>query len=212
MPLHDLKLHIRMKDKPKFRPFQKYISMASDDAVAALVIDCGSGMFKAGFAGDEAPRVVFPSIIARPSMVDNVSYVGDEAQSRRATRTLVYPLGACHTAARAPRATPRRALALASAFAARIARYAMPCARRRCSRLVREQHGRARAPGTRQAARAPRAPPACPFATPLCARALLTPAPPPPLPARPCSFARARPFPPFSPAPPCARLAQGAAL
>ena len=37
-----------------------------DDDVAALVIDNGSGMCKAGFAGDDAPRAVFPSIIGRP--------------------------------------------------------------------------------------------------------------------------------------------------
>lgn len=38
----------------------------SDDDVAALVIDNGSGMCKAGFAGDDAPRAVFPSIVGRP--------------------------------------------------------------------------------------------------------------------------------------------------
>ena len=32
----------------------------------ALVIDNGSGMCKAGFAGDDAPRAVFPSIVGRP--------------------------------------------------------------------------------------------------------------------------------------------------
>lgn len=37
-----------------------------DDDFAALVIDNGSGMCKAGFAGDDAPRAVFPSIIGRP--------------------------------------------------------------------------------------------------------------------------------------------------
>jgi actin-related protein len=37
-----------------------------DDDVAALVIDNGSGMCKAGFAGDDAPRAVFPSIVGRP--------------------------------------------------------------------------------------------------------------------------------------------------
>ena len=37
-----------------------------DDDVAALVIDNGSGMCKAGFAGDEAPRAVFPSVVGRP--------------------------------------------------------------------------------------------------------------------------------------------------
>lgn len=37
-----------------------------DDEIAALVIDNGSGMCKAGFAGDDAPRSVFPSIVGRP--------------------------------------------------------------------------------------------------------------------------------------------------
>lgn len=37
-----------------------------DDEVAALVIDNGSGMCKAGFAGDDAPRSVFPSLVGRP--------------------------------------------------------------------------------------------------------------------------------------------------
>ena len=38
----------------------------SYEDVAALVIDNGSGMCKAGFAGDDGPRAVFPSIIGRP--------------------------------------------------------------------------------------------------------------------------------------------------
>ena len=37
-----------------------------DDDVAALVFDNGSGMCKAGFAGDDAPRAVFSSIVGRP--------------------------------------------------------------------------------------------------------------------------------------------------
>jgi len=37
-----------------------------DEDVSALVIDNGSGMCKAGFAGDDAPRAVFPSIVGRP--------------------------------------------------------------------------------------------------------------------------------------------------
>ena len=37
-----------------------------EDDVAALVVDNGSGMCKAGFAGDDAPRAVFPSIVGRP--------------------------------------------------------------------------------------------------------------------------------------------------
>ena len=37
-----------------------------DEDVAGLVVDNGSGMCKAGFAGDDAPRAVFPSIVGRP--------------------------------------------------------------------------------------------------------------------------------------------------
>uniref|UniRef100_A0A5F8HA19 Actin, cytoplasmic 1 n=1 Tax=Monodelphis domestica TaxID=13616 RepID=A0A5F8HA19_MONDO len=37
-----------------------------DDDIAALVVDNGSGMCKAGFAGDDASRAVFPSIVGRP--------------------------------------------------------------------------------------------------------------------------------------------------
>lgn len=37
-----------------------------DDDVSALVIDNGSGMCKAGFAGDDAPRAVFASVVGRP--------------------------------------------------------------------------------------------------------------------------------------------------
>ena len=34
----------------------------------AVVIDNGSGMIKAGIAGDDAPRTYFPSIVGRPKM------------------------------------------------------------------------------------------------------------------------------------------------
>lgn len=37
-----------------------------DDEVQAIVIDNGSGICKAGFAGLDAPKAAFPSIIGRP--------------------------------------------------------------------------------------------------------------------------------------------------
>ena len=37
-----------------------------DEDIASVVIDNGSGMCKAGFAGDDAPRAVFPAVTGRP--------------------------------------------------------------------------------------------------------------------------------------------------
>ena len=37
-----------------------------EDDVTVVVVDNGSGMCKAGFAGDDAPRAVFPSLVGRP--------------------------------------------------------------------------------------------------------------------------------------------------
>merc|ERR1712241_1364027 len=66
-----------------------------DDNIQAAVIDNGSYMCKAGFAGDDAPRSVFPSVVGHPTYnPDNnlPPYVGDEAIKRRGICTMRYPI------------------------------------------------------------------------------------------------------------------------
>eukprot|EP01084_Bolivina_argentea_P047090 86749_1 len=54
-----------------------------------IVIDNGTTMIKAGFAGDDAPRAAFPCIVKRPrhqtvmvGMTQKDAYIGDEADDR----------------------------------------------------------------------------------------------------------------------------------
>eukprot|EP01083_Nonionella_stella_P100199 282291_1 len=70
----------------------------------AVVCDNGSGMTKAGFAGHDAPRAVFPTIIGRPNHTGSGGmglarayniidvFVGDEAQAKRGILRMSHPM------------------------------------------------------------------------------------------------------------------------
>jgi len=69
------------------------------DNLEPLVVDNGSGMVKAGFGGDDAPRAVFPSIVGRPKyhgamvgMSQKQLFIGDEAMAKRGVLGLKYPI------------------------------------------------------------------------------------------------------------------------
>ena len=67
--------------------------------VITVVVDCGSSMCRAGFGGDDAPKVSFPSIVGRPyfqgqlvGMGQKEAYVGDEALNRRSFLAMKHPV------------------------------------------------------------------------------------------------------------------------
>jgi actin len=68
------------------------------DSNPAVVIDNGSGMIKAGIAGEDAPSACFPTVVGCPKydrMVgadDKNFYVGQDAINKKGVLTLEYPL------------------------------------------------------------------------------------------------------------------------
>ena len=70
------------------------------DDVQTVVIDNGSGMMKAGFAGEEAPQAVFPAAVGRPRAGMNAmqgvqqksEYIGDECMAKKGILEINYPI------------------------------------------------------------------------------------------------------------------------
>ncbi|XP_064418448.1 actin-like isoform X6 [Latimeria chalumnae] len=67
--------------------------------MGAVVIDNGSGLLKAGIAGDTQPRIIYPNMIGIPKSKSSMTqaeqkdfYIGEAAQARREDLILKYPV------------------------------------------------------------------------------------------------------------------------
>ena len=75
--------------------------ITADEDLEAIVIDNGTGMIKAGFSGEDAPRAILPSVTGvlqdpeghlKKGLEVKDCYVGSEAQNQRELMDLVYPI------------------------------------------------------------------------------------------------------------------------
>lgn len=70
-----------------------------DDGNSAIIIDNGSGYIKAGIAGDDAPKSIFPTLIGRPKhpgmmvgMDQKDIYIGHEVSSKEGVLSMSSPI------------------------------------------------------------------------------------------------------------------------
>merc|ERR1711981_95018 len=80
--------------------FQNTEQMVDEGENLVVVLDNGSGMVKAGFAGEEAPQCVFPAAVGRPRAGMNAmqgvqqksEYIGDECMAKKGILEINYPI------------------------------------------------------------------------------------------------------------------------
>ncbi|XP_051951450.1 uncharacterized protein LOC127621768 [Xyrauchen texanus] len=84
-PLNQLQLHTFTRQMTDYK--------------TSIVLDTGSGLMKAGFADQDLPTTVFPTVIGHPKYeeimngsVDREVYIGHDAQHMRGVLTLKYPI------------------------------------------------------------------------------------------------------------------------
>jgi actin-related protein len=71
----------------------------SENEFPTIVIDNGSGMMKVGFAGDEEPRSVLPSVVGEQKYnqkndegSNKETFIGNEAYAKSENLNLKYPI------------------------------------------------------------------------------------------------------------------------
>ena len=64
----------------------------------AIIIDNGTGMIRAGYSGEDAPRIIYPSVVGYPKDDDEqdsnkkIIYIGNEALVKQDELQLKYPM------------------------------------------------------------------------------------------------------------------------
>ncbi|KAE8157720.1 actin family [Aspergillus tamarii] len=72
--------------------FEVILSFANIELITQADLLCRTMYTKAGFAGDDGPRVVFPTIVGYDGGFDNKTYVGDSALANREMLSLTNPI------------------------------------------------------------------------------------------------------------------------